>query len=388
MKNTQKHLHTITRLLSAIVIVSFLFSNLGVNPMIPARAQDLQTDTPTSSEPPTGTPTLSVTPTETPVSTETPTDTPTLLLTPTETPTFSETPTEIPSLSETPTETPTLSETPTETPTPTFTPTYSSTASITPTSGDGLVAYWKMDEGSGTTVVDSSGHGHDQKFVSSPGNPAWSTDVPPLMGPNNSSLSFDGGDYSYSYPIPEMAGVSQLTVEGWVKFNGPFNGFQTLASAFQINSQTLWWFGTDSNNELRVYLANQNYDTGSLAPAGWTVDADLQTGQWYHVAFVYDGNAATRDQQLKIYVNGKPLPVASYYSYSTFPSALPNASPIVHLGHEPGLYQYYPSTPLNGNLDEWRIYTVAQNSTDIANAASGSLAPIQPGPNSFSNTNS
>ena len=43
------------------------------------------------------------------------------------------------------------------------------------------VAYWKMEEGVGTTVVDSAGNGHDLFLTSSPNTPQWSTDVPPLV---------------------------------------------------------------------------------------------------------------------------------------------------------------------------------------------------------------
>jgi hypothetical protein len=163
-------------------------------------------------------------------------------------------------------------------------------------------------------------------------------------------------------------------VEGWVKFDGPFTGFQTLASAFQCNSQTLWWFGT-YNNELRVYISNRSaYPDGPgtvFPPTGWTVDTDLQTGRWYHMALVYDGNAATKAEQLKIYVNGQNYPLASYATYPAFPTVLPSDLPIVYLGHEPGLFVNYPSTPLRGKLDDWRIYTVARNSADIANDATG-----------------
>ncbi|MBI5653991.1 MAG: hypothetical protein HZC40_26610 [Chloroflexi bacterium] len=65
-----------------------------------------------------------------------------------------------------------------------------STPTATPTPTGALLAYWKMEEGSGTRVMDSAGRGHNQNFVSAPGNPTWSTDVPTLSGGNARSMGW------------------------------------------------------------------------------------------------------------------------------------------------------------------------------------------------------
>ena len=50
-----------------------------------------------------------------------------------------------------------------------------------------LVAHWKLDDGSGTTAIDSSGNGNDGTFV---GDPQW------VAGKLGGALDFDGdGDY-------------------------------------------------------------------------------------------------------------------------------------------------------------------------------------------------
>ncbi len=58
-----------------------------------------------------------------------------------------------------------------------------------------LVAYWKMEEGIGSTVVDASGHGHDLYFANDPADPHFAAypEVPPQILGNQASLSFDGG---------------------------------------------------------------------------------------------------------------------------------------------------------------------------------------------------
>ena len=50
---------------------------------------------------------------------------------------------------------------------------------------EGLIGWWKFDEGIGTTVADSSGAGHDGFFAE--GTPEW---VPGMYG---KALRFDGG---------------------------------------------------------------------------------------------------------------------------------------------------------------------------------------------------
>jgi len=60
------------------------------------------------------------------------------------------------------------------------------------TINDGLLGYWKLDEGSGTTASDSSGYGHNGTLRN---GPAWSTDTPVTMDFHDPvALNFDGSD--------------------------------------------------------------------------------------------------------------------------------------------------------------------------------------------------
>jgi len=141
----------------------------------------------------------------------------------------------------------------------------------------------------------------------------------------------------------------------------------TLVSAFQADAATQWWFGTNGGSELYVAIVDTPYYGGcgtDWPPRGETVGANLQTGQWYHVAFVYDGSGATNADRLQIYVNGAVYPV-TFYKGLPIANALPNAQPVVRLGYEPTFLTCANSTRLNGKLDDIRIYTTARNSTDI-----------------------
>ena len=216
------------------------------------------------------------------------------------------------------------------------------------------VAYWKMEEGTGTTVVDSSGHGHDQHFADASAGPFWSTDAPPIVGGNAGSLAFDGGDdWTYAGGVPETAGSSQLTVEAWVK---PSALTGAVIQAWD-SGLAMQWYLSLSGGELVVQVA----DPARGNPWGMTVGANLQPGIWYHVAFVFDGAGATNADKWRMYVNGEAFPVA--FS-GDVPTSLSTAQPTVRLGaNNFGFFQ--------GKLDEVSIYTVARNSTDIANDAQG-----------------
>jgi len=207
----------------------------------------------------------------------------------------------------------------------------------------GLVAYWKMEEGAGTTVVDAAGHGHDLFLASNSSTPQWSTDVPPLTGGNTHSLAFDGvDDYAYAYPLAETAGSVYLTMEAWVKFDGStvasHQGFATASEA--DNSQWALTTANDSPlpNELQVFIPNSN----TYTYWGYTVGANLQPNQWYHIAFVFDGSATTDVDRLRIYVNGVTYPL----NFSSSASALTNTHPTIRLG----------TNGFHGKLDEVRIY--------------------------------
>ena len=139
--------------------------------------------------------------------------------------------------------------TPTPGPTPTPTPTV-------PPSPDSPVAYWQMEEGAGTRVIDASGHGYELNLASYPARPAWSPDAPPSPGGNIFSLHFDGtDDFAYGADLLEVDGGSELTVEAWVKFD-ELQALRTLVGGFQHSFATQWLLMTDMTGyELLVVIS-------------------------------------------------------------------------------------------------------------------------------------
>lgn len=79
----------------------------------------------------------------------------------------------------------------------------------------GLVGYWKMDEGTGTTASDSSGNGNSGASVNGATWASWKF---------NFAGSFNGVNSYYdisNYSSLATAMQNHFTYSVWVKYNGP-----------------------------------------------------------------------------------------------------------------------------------------------------------------------
>jgi len=284
-----------------------------------------QTLTPTPTPTRTPTPTITPTPTATltPALSPTLTSTPTMTLTPTPTVTGLPPPVE----TSTPTPTTTISPIPSETPTSTLTVTPTPT---TPPASPNLVAYWKMDEGSGSTVGDISGNGNDLTII---GNPLWSVNVPPTSVSDSFSLVFDGLTYGQlvdSLKNSNFDFTTGFTIEAWI------NPTQVSDSAILSKfSGYMIWFrnGTVSN-----------YIDGSQAAA----TSNLVNGLWHHVAISWDGiNQA-------VYVDG--VREGDLVAHSTPPGT---GGSLLLASYNPAQFNFI------GNIDEVKVYNYARSQDEI-----------------------
>src|SRR5206468_9777237 len=94
-----------------------------------------------------------------------------------------------------------------------------STPTVAPS---GLIAYWKFDEGSGTTVADSSGNGNTGTLVN---GPVWTA------GQVGNALFFDGIDDNIT--VPDSASLdlsSSFTLSAWVNPASTFTDFRSIVA--------------------------------------------------------------------------------------------------------------------------------------------------------------
>ena len=149
----------------------------------------------------------------------------------------------------------------------------------------GMIGWWKMDDGSGTTVLDSSGFGNDGSIVNMTAN--WVT------GQVDGALEFDGNDGAVSGIGDCPAG--NFTIACWAQDTGG-NGWKVMYSA-----QQEIWLGVDSGANAAIWM-----DVGGNGRGVNTAASTWDQNTWHHVAGTWDGTDA------RIYIDGVEMPVSTY----------------------------------------------------------------------------
>jgi hypothetical protein len=206
-------------------------------------------------------------------------------------------------------------------------------------SGD-LVAHWKMDEGSGDTIVDSSGNGHDGTLN---GTAAWMT------GQFGLALHFDGSSTYAQIPANpnlDLLNHGDFSVSVWLMID-------ELPSEYRAALQQ-----TDGDGTGRTWLGYTqgdfyNYHGGANRFAGVTPEAQT----WYHVAYVVTEGGI--DDTIQWYIDGEPTD-----SHTTSVESNDNGNYLI--GCHKALGNFWP-----GLLDDIRIYNHALTKAEILAAMEG-----------------
>jgi len=215
---------------------------------------------------------------------------------------------------------------------------------------DNLVAYYKCDDGSGTTATDATGNGHDGTLAAS--GVGWTG-----SGKVNGGLTFSGS--GNGVVIPDSAaldGLSAMTIAGWYKPTSNAIG-QAVSKNTSISTQTP--FETQFWNDGNVYC-NFNINGNFY---GSTFHA-YTAGAWVHVVQTYD--SATK--QIKMYINGSLV-----QTVTTAGGNVKSNSSALYLGSSGG------NGPFNGLIDEVAIWSRALSGTEIStlyNGGSGVTYPL------------
>jgi hypothetical protein len=149
-----------------------------------------------------------------------------------------------------------------------------------PITDPNLVAWWTLDEGTGTVVLDWSGHGHNGTFS---GEPLW------VDGYDGSALKFDGINDYVIHTLPQARNFDNFTVTLWARaatlgqgqYMAPFSSHTPNSSGIQIDVD-----GTSPGN----YRTNP--------PGGTTQIFGPVTTEWIHLALVAEGTS------VQYYYNG------------------------------------------------------------------------------------
>ncbi|MEN6385132.1 MAG: LamG-like jellyroll fold domain-containing protein [Phycisphaerales bacterium] len=227
-----------------------------------------------------------------------------------------------------------------------------------------LAGYWNFDEGSGTTVADSSGNGKNgvlQKQGSA-SYPAWVTGhdgTGSALNFNASATSFSNSnrvmvDISSSDKLANIApepSTQAFTIVMWVKSYGKTGetggNFRYLCytNAYDIELAIDPNYGSVSQKKFDWFYSDisadwQQMNIGTERDAQWKYD-DLMNPPWYHLAISYDGN------YIRKYINGD----IHYMTYpGTLRAGLPVATSDLFIGCGPG-YGFF-----RGAIDDVAVY--------------------------------
>ena len=207
-----------------------------------------------------------------------------------------------------------------------------------------LVALWTFDEGSGKTLKDVTGNGHDGKFV---GEPKW------VEGKYDGALEFDGvSSYVEVADSDKLDITENLTWASWFKPSLTINSGN--ASAYRLMSK--------NNAYFFLFNYEQIGNLGFLIKAGGanqfvhSETNEWTKGEWYHVVGTYDGKV------LRIYINGE-LEGEKDHKGSI------DASPLTMWIGADDLPHYFP-----GAIDETGVYNRTLDEAEVRNLMNSSAA--------------
>jgi hypothetical protein len=208
--------------------------------------------------------------------------------------------------------------------------TYPGFAAIDPNS---IVAVWLADEGSGDTLADISGNGHDGKFV---GDVQW-TD-----GKFEKALEFPGiGGSRVEVPHDDSLTLDEWTITAWAKLPGPGGAWAIIV--VKDPGDGLQNYALDLNPEGRVF--SEVTSGGGWSDCGSITNA--YDDEWHFLAASYDGSA------LRVYVDGEQE------GEQDFGAGDINTAP-VSIGDRMNSAQ-----PLLGIVDDIGLFSVALGEDDL-----------------------
>src|SRR5438876_3072332 len=256
------------------------------------------------------------------------------------------------------------------------------TKDIEVSSAAGLIGRWGMNEGSGTSVADSSGSGINGPAMNGPvwvpGFPSSSSGTPtptptatptPTGTSSGSALDFDGSNDYVTFGAAPGLGTATFTIETWFKREGAGVGTSTgtggipdaiplvtkgRAEAEGSNVDMNYFLGIRASDS--VLVADFEEGAGQPSPglnhpvAGATI---VTSNVWHHAAATYDGTT------WRLFLDGNQ-------DGTLVVSCTPRSDSIQHAALATAMDSTGTAAGFfNGVIDEARIWNYALTQADI-----------------------
>ena len=160
----------------------------------------------------------------------------------------------------------------------------------------GLIDYYRLDESSGPTILDSKGLSAGSIIGGTFGQPG-------AISPNT-AVSFNGTSDSGAIPL-NLSGTNKVTIEFWLKWNAYANN-DALAMEFTPNfNENNGGFLVDPNSGEFGGTFGDRHRHGS-GDRNSIFFQRPSAGAWHHYAIVIDTSAAA-GSEITPYVDGAPV---------------------------------------------------------------------------------
>ena len=223
-----------------------------------------------------------------------------------------------------------------------------------------LNGWWKFDDGSGTTPVDSSGNGNNGSFVNGP--PVWTDGIA------SSSLQFHGG--SVRVRVADAASIQNIfdsggSVSFWV-YSTTTTSNMNMVGKNKLDGGLGWSAFLDSFSSGKwIFKFSQGWtSTGTFYARDDSSIYTVPNNQWNHIVVTYNSDSTSNVPS--IYINGVSKTVITQLT----PSGTRNSD-------ASGYFQvgYVQNTALNGRIDDVRLYDRILTSGDVTELYDYGYAP-------------
>lgn len=205
---------------------------------------------------------------------------------------------------------------------------------------DGMISYWKMQEISGPSYVDSYG---SHNAIASNSSPS----VTQGISGNAQLFSKTGSTYITvsDHADFDWGGNSSFSIELWVKFSGTSTQNQVFIGRDESANMMQWWIGANVSGKINWYVGSSDGSNGLI-----TTDASFNNGSWHHVVAVRDGTYSKN----YLYIDG-----VLQNTGGTVVNLTGNLSSSAPISMGNLIYSGTPSYYYSGALDEVAIYNRA-----------------------------
>ena len=222
-----------------------------------------------------------------------------------------------------------------------------------------LIGHWKLDDGSGTTAVDSTATPANGTLTN---GPAW------IDGKIEGALEFDGTNDHVAIGNPtKLQLTGAMSAAAWIYIDSFTNSGRIISKQGSSGARG-WSMNVESAGSTGAFQVASNNSTLITVT---TADA-LPVGQWLHLAGVYEPGSAMR-----IYVNGE----LNNSLTTGVPATQVNSNRNVHIGARPTT-NASPDLNFDGRIDDVRVYSRVLSALEI-----GELAIPPQSYNSWKNLN-